>query len=776
MHRWLCVLLCLISFQIQAQTVWINGKVFDAESGEPIIGAAVSTHHFPDYAITDSLGVFHLLLPISNEYHIHIEAVGYSAYAYFLTLPADFQNIGLSPTQLELKQVVVESSLANAEYARQAVDMLSLKQSDLDIHRSQGLAQSLSHLPGINEIKSGVAISRPTIRGLSGTRILVADLGTKQEGQQWGSDHGLEIDQFAAENIEIIKGPASLLYGSEAMGGVIHLLAPVIPDKKWSGEVQGLARSNNDYLGATASIEGRKKSFFIKSRVTWAEFGDYRVPAESFIYLKRILPIENERLKNTAGKEFHTRTTIGYVTDKGSWKLTYSSYNQRAGMFVGIVGIPTVFNLASDSSTRNVDLPSANVIHQKTALNVVRRKRSGWLQWDSSFQENTRTELVKPHQDGYTPLSKTNTSLGLHLHSVQSNLRWHFNQKGNYRISAGLAASGMLNKRSGYEFLLPDYQQAQVGSYVYIEQQLPGSKWVKSFGLRYDVSVFSSSSFESYVYDANQIIVDTLERAAPLNRVFSNVSGSMGWSYLISEKSNLKINVGKSFRTPSAAELTINGIHHGTFRHEKGNGNLMAENGYQADLVFVHSSEKSQWKLSPFFNFFDGYIYLRPSAQFSELPGAGQLYQYEQNNALFWGGEVSYEVHLIPDLHTDIALEYVYSYNLDSHLPLPFSPPFQVKSNVLYEHNDLYFGTYMRWVATQTRTDRNEKVTPDYALADFVAGKEWEHWNISFQINNLFDRRYMNHLSVYRQLNLPEQGRNFVLSVKYSISSKQDNH
>jgi iron complex outermembrane receptor protein len=120
-----------------------------------------------------------------------------------------------------------------------------------------------------------------------------------------------------------------------------------------------------------------------------------------------------------------------------------------------------------------------------------------------------------------------------------------------------------------------------------------------------------------------------------------------------------------------------------------------------------------------------------------------------------------------------VALEYVYSYNLDSQLPLPFTPPFQVKSNVLYEYKETYIGTYMRWAAPQKRTDRNEKATMDYTLFDLVAGKEWEHWTLSFQINNVFNRRYLNHLSVYRQLNLPEQGRNFVLSVKFHFESKK---
>lgn len=773
MPKWLLGMLCFLTLHTHSQSVELRGRVVDASTNVPIMGAVVSTHHLPYFAVTDSVGFFTLVLSGAQEAHIHIEAVGYEAYAYFIQVPAPDQLIKLTPTLLELKQVVVESSLANAEYARQAVDMLSLKQSDLEIHRSQGLAQSLSHLPGINEIKSGVAISRPTIRGLSGTRILIADLGTKQEGQQWGSDHGLEIDQFAAENVEIIKGPASLLFGSEAMGGVIHLLPPVIPDKKWSGEVQTIGRTNNDYLASTAAIEARNKGLFVKSRITWAEFGDYRVPAESFVYLKRVLPIEDQRLKNTAGREFHTRTTIGLVNDRGSWKLTFSSYQQQAGLFMGIVGIPTVFNLASDSNFRNIDLPRADVHHYKTALNVVRRKKTGWLQWDSSFQDNRRTEYVQPHQEGYAPLAKTTTALDLHLQSLQSNLRWHMNQKGNYRFSYGLSASGMMNRRRGYEFLLPNYQQWQAGAYAYAEHQRPESRWVRSFGVRYDLSQFRSTAFQSFVYNEAQIISDTLQRSSSFEKNFSNVSASIGWSWLISEQKNFKINVGKSFRTPSAAELTINGIHHGTFRHEKGNAQLKAENGYQVDAVFVNSTGNSLWKISPFINYFDGYIYLRPAAQFSDLPGAGQLYEYQQNNAVFWGAEMSYEIHLIPQLHSDVALEYVYSYNLDSQLPLPFTPPFQVKSNVLYEYKETYIGTYMRWAAPQKRTDRNEKATMDYTLFDLVAGKEWEHWTLSFQINNVFNRRYLNHLSVYRQLNLPEQGRNFVLSVKFHFESKK---
>jgi iron complex outermembrane receptor protein len=266
------------------------------------------------------------------------------------------------------------------------------------------ISQNLSRLPGVNQLQTGVGISKPVIRGMSGTRILVSDLGLKQEGQQWGSDHGLELDPFGAEKIEVIKGPSTLLYGSDALGGVIRIQTPSIPEEGLSGENATLFRSNNNYIGNSLSINGKKGKWFGKARATWSEYGDYKVPAKSFTYLNRTLPIENERLKNTSGRDFHYQITGGYAGERGVTKLTWSHFHQRNGLFPGIVGIPTGSNVADDGDRRNVDLPQQNVDHYKLAVNSSINLSEGWLQFDAGVQRNERQELIQPHREGYAPL------------------------------------------------------------------------------------------------------------------------------------------------------------------------------------------------------------------------------------------------------------------------------------------------------------------------------------------------------------------------------------
>jgi iron complex outermembrane receptor protein len=243
-----------------------------------------------------------------------------------------------------------------------------------------------------------------------------------------------------------------------------------------------------------------------------------------------------------------------------------------------------------------------------------------------------------------------------------------------------------------------------------------------------------------------------------------------------SDKWNIKANASKSFRTPNAAELSINGIHHGTFRHEMGDPNLRAEQGYQLDVVMVRHEKESQWKFSPYINYFDGYIYLRPMAQFSTLPGGGQLYRYSQHDALFTGAEMAYEFHPLPPLHTEVAVEYVHSYNLNTGLALPFTPPLQFKSKINYEWENAWqpsLGVFVRNAFQQNQTDRNEKKTPGFTTVDLFGQVRWKYLECVVQLNNIFDVKYFNHLSVYRQLNLPEPGRNISVALKFPFQAKK---
>ena len=256
------------------------------------------------------------------------------------------------------------------------------------------LAQTLDKVAGIASINVGVGVSKPVIRGLSNNRILVLTDNVKQEGQQWGADHGLEVDQYDVEEIEILKGPASLQHGSDGLGGVINILPEKIPKKeKLTAVVLGNFRSNNLHGGGTARLAINLNNIFGSIRYSHQGFGDYSVPVDSFDYTFR-LPIQDRILKNTAGKE---RNISGFVGVLRSWGLTrfdVSHYWLDVGLFSGAVGIPRSYALTDDGNNRDMDEPRQSVRHLKAVLSQeVFLKDHQVLHLHFGFQENTRRSI-----------------------------------------------------------------------------------------------------------------------------------------------------------------------------------------------------------------------------------------------------------------------------------------------------------------------------------------------------------------------------------------------
>ncbi len=786
MRIWqLCLVLCIVlPTELRAQVNYLlKGEVRDAETRLPLEAAIIEIHETGRTTETDSTGKFEIELT-DGVFHIHALRAGYKAYSvYFKTdsIAAGLQ-IFLEPSQVESIEVLIESSVSRADYAHQSMDQINVSQRDLDKLRGAGLSQSLAAIPGLNVIQSGVAVAKPVIRGLSGNRIQVNELGLKQEGQQWGSDHGLEIDQFAVDQVEIVKGPSSILYGSDALGGVINILPLPKPEQGLAGSVNTMLRSNNDFAGASLVLEGAGKRAFFRARATGNSFGDYKVPADQFTYLNRTLDIQNNRLKNTAGREFHTSFATGLAGRLGSIRFTGTSYHQQAGLFPGIIGIPNNNLLREDGDKRNVGLPRQVTEHYKGIMNAVLNRENGWLQLDAGFQQNRRTEEARPHAHGFAPPDTSTIAHKLLLSTVQCNIRWHHNPVRNWRIIPGLSFSTQKNRRGGYEFLLPEFSNWNAGAYLFAEKELESKRSIFNMGIRFDAGGLHSMAFYSPIWNDQQQLTGYYERVGTANRFFKNLSGALGWSWLPQKGLNIKINLAKSFRMPNPAELLINGIHHGTFRHEQGDPSLQPENGYQVDLVLVKEGRNSYFKFSPYFNYFNGFIYLKPTANFSTLPDGGQVYRYSQNDAIFTGVECFAEYHPIKALHLEVNADYVHSYNVQTQLGLPFTPPLRVRFNAQFEApmegrriSDFYFGATSTFVSSQKNVDRNEKSNAAYSLVDAFAGASFtvgkEKIELKFSAFNLFDTKYINHLSIYKLLNLPEQGRNFnlILRIPFTI-------
>lgn len=771
-----------------AQSV-LKGKVTDP-SGEPLVGANIVIHELDKGMVTDLDGLFKFTGLRQADYHLHISYVGYEA----KTIAAhangdDLIVIELEPTSLELSEIVVESNHYKTGPKEHTLAMEIIDMEYLKKNRKGTLVNSLEDLPGVNAINTGVGISKPVIRGMSFNRVIVNDKGVKQEGQQWGTDHGLEIDMFEPGRVEVVKGPSSLMYGSDGLGGVLNIFPPSLPDPdSHRGAVQSIYKTNNQSISTSTSLEGNFSDKVYRFRFSTQDFGDYRVPATSFTYNNFNLPLYDNQLKNTAGNERNVTAMVGLKKNWGYSTLTVSNFHQNAGFFVGAIGIPRTYQLTPDGDNRNIDLPKQVINHFKVISNSNILLGKNWLELDLGYQNNYRQEQSNPHAHGKGPRPEGTQAHDLRLQSYSLNARYFVRLSERHSRIIGLQGQQQYNNRAGFEFLLPDFSSSSLGAFVFEEFSFK-KKLTTTAGLRFDYANRRIESYSEPVYSDELTIERYYQRNAEINADFYNVSGAVGMSYYPTRTFNAKLNLGTSFKVPTAAELSMNGIHHGTFRHEVGDSTLTSERGVQADLSLSYQRSNVSVVISPFVSWFGDFIYLAPTARFSSsldpdaFPEGGQVFQYRQNDAFFAGGELAAEYHPIEVIHLRAAYEYVYNYNLDTRLPLPFTPPASIFTELQYELESsmswldgVNLGVNYKKVFDQNRVDRNERTTPGYHLVGVSVGAEFVLSGYKpefvFTVLNLNNAKYYNHLSRYRLLNLPEQGRNFVISLNIPFAIK----
>jgi len=774
------LLFCLIllgSIGLNAQEIQLEGYVFDAEK-KPIEGVSVVLHELNRSTISGTQGQFSFGQLKAGHYHLHFYLIGYKSVTRTVRIKSVNEQLQVQMEQavVELRSAVIEESTTKADQREKSQTIDIVESKEMFRNGSTSFAKLLEKIPGVSSISTGTGISKPLIRGLGFNRVVVAENGIKQEGQQWGGDHGLEIDQFAVERVELVKGPSSLLYGSDGLGGVIHIRPAILPEKnKVQGAMMATGRSVNDFLGYSAMVSVNKKDNFIRFRFSSQDYADYKVPADSFTYNGYRLPIVNQRLKNTAGNERNFQLMGGIRRGWGFSTITYSRFAQRAGLFSGAHGIPRSYQLTDDGDKRNIDLPSQSTEHHKVISNTSILLRHSWLEIDLGYQYNLRREYSLPHVHGKGPQPSGNLELGLNLQTISGNVRYHFDLSERSRWVFGLSAQHQENKSEGFNFLIPAYRQTSAGAFAFYRHDFSEQLFFNA-GLRYDLGQIGTTRTLKPLYTDPETIAGYQEVSPQLNRHFGNWSGSSGISWIHNAKLNFKFNLGSSFRMPAPSELTANGIHHGTFRHEMGDATLKSERGYQSDLQVHYEGPNWFVTMSPFFNYFHDFIFLDPRPEFSTLPEAGLVYRYNQADALHFGGELQGDIHVLHALHLELTGQYVRGMNLESGYPLPFTPPMNIQLSMAYEwekagkyFQDMYTGMSVQYAARQNLTARNELETPGYCLLNFEAGTNLhlgtQTIKVAFNVQNLLNTKYLAHLNRYRILNLPEPGRNFMLSI-----------
>ena len=750
------LLACVVSSVAQSLT----GRVLDADSQEPLPGATLYLPDLKTGATTDDQGQYRLYNLPRSQFLVQVKSLGYATKAVTIDLSKTTRfDFSLQVSALETSEIVVTGSAFTSDQSRNSVPVVPLENNSVSTAGSGNLANALTAAPGVSTISTGASIGKPVIRGLSYSRIVTVSDGIRQEGQQWGDEHGLEIDEFSADRIEVLKGPASLLYGSDALGGVIHILEPVPPPPGLiRGQLQTHYSTNNGLSANSLLLEGNHDGTVWRARGTYKNAAPFRTPAE--------------RVVNSGFREINGEAMVGLNRRWGYLHLLASQWDGRLGMTTGerdstgalLAGdghLPT----ADELTSRTPDLPYQNVVHQKISFlnNIILGKSQ--LRVNAGWQKNVRQEY-----------ESTNPGLWMELQTGTADVVYYFPQPDSMSgFEAVLGGHGMIqvNKNLGTDYLIPAYRLADAGGFFSVKKNLPRTTF--NAGIRFDGRTLQSDA----------LTIATELRFPALERTYTAISGSVGATWLADSTWNFRMNIGRGYRAPNLSELSSNGVHEGAFRYEVGNPDLKAETSWQTDIGISAESGQVSASLDAFFNAIQNFIVANHTPGDSIFIDGNRLpvYRFTQHNASLYGLECSIDFHPWDHLHFENSFSLVIGENNSTGRPLPYIPPAHMVNELRYTFStrkssrisepSLHIALVSNW-----RQERiGEFETPTAGSITIQGGASCairvhkQSITAFVIIRNLTDKQYDNHLSRIKQFGVHEMGTNvtFGLQVPFGI-------
>lgn len=644
-----------------------------------------------------------------------------------------------------LDQVIVSTAFNKI----QSQNVMKVEHTNLKKIQQKGvstLIEGLATIPGVSQISTGTSIGKPVIRGLSGNRVLVYSQGVRIENQQFGDEHGLGLNDAGVESVEVIKGPASLLYGSDALGGVLYLNPEKFADagtfkthfnQKFFSNTLG----SNSSLGFKTSTENWK--FLVRG--TYNTHSDYKIasPVQS-----STSGAKEDRVTNTRYQESDFKTGIGYSNSKISTVFRYN-YNNLD------LGIPEE-GIGEQTTDKNTTYPKQGIFNHILSLNNIFFFEKSKLDFDLGYISNDRSEF----EDSDVAV------LRMKLNILNYNVKYHFPKIGEFETIVGIQGMNQTNTNSGEEYLIPDATTNDFGVFgtgIY--------EWgtnALQAGLRFDNR---SISTKAYGISGNEGSFDAIDKS------FDSFNASLGYKTNLTTDLNLRLNLASGFRAPNLAELTSNGVHEGTNRYEIGNPDLNTEQNFQTDLNLEYKSGHFEFFVNGFFNHINDFIYTSPTGVIIE---ENAVFKYIQNDAKLYGGEIGLHFHPHPLdwLHYETSFESVTGKKQDgNYLPLipanNWNNTFRGEFNIKNWLEEGFATLNISSTFNQNNVSGFETETDGYTLLNLGIGGKLKLGKTALEIhlnaNNLLNKEYTSHLSRLKTDGIPNIGRNIVLGLNFNI-------
>jgi len=618
------------------------------------------------------------------------------------------------------------------------VDKLNF--NDINPIIKQYISNSISKLPGVSIISTGAGIGKPSIRGLSFNRVVVLNQGMRLENQQWGEEHGLALSSSGVNSVEVVKGPLYVLYGSDAMGGVLY----IEPEKYLTSDdleidYTGIYNSNYSGFSNNLGLKGSSENFSYMLRADITDNGNYSSP--------------DGEIENTWFKQNDFKAGVAYQTEKFQSDLRFSMSETE-------VGIPHMEEGHDDHDDHDDHEEDGHDDHDDHGEeDHYQEINHTTLTWKNTFdmgndhtlditlgrQLNERKEFGGHEEEGHDDHDdhegheEGEAELDMELETTSIDIKLTMPQSDDLNLIIGTSLLNQENKNFGHETLIPDAEKKDFGLFALGQFDIDDTSQAL-IGVRYDNrSISSESSSNDY----------------------SNFNGSLGFKKDFGN-STLRINLSSGFRAPDLIELYADGSHHGSFQYKKGNINLEAEESLQTDLSYQINNDNSIVSFDLFYNDISDYIYLNPSSMFED---GLRVYDYMQQDSKLYGGEIHLNKNTSIDwLSYYTSIEYVFAESMDGEA-LPFISPLTLNQvfNIDFGNN---YSVEIDFIAKakQSRVSMFEEETDGYSVLNLSGNYKTEFMtndlNLFWRISNVFDKEYYDHLSRLKTAGIEEMGRN----------------
>lgn len=740
----ICFLLVNINFLHANENHSVKGTVVDASNEREMLpGVNVYIASINRGTTTDSEGKFTFDNLPEGRYEINISFIGYTAQNITVNVPESRQNIRvfLQPTFIDITEVVVTASPNRSAVNYQSSQVYST--SELVRRTSVSLGEMLDGEPGLSSRSFGGGPARPVIRGFDGERVVVLENGERMgDIQSTAPDHAITLDPLGMSRVEVVRGPASLLYGSSAMGGVINIFTEDAPTQWKSGLSGGTAihgATNNNLYSQSAGLVYGTENHAFAGRLIYRTASDAQTPDGS--------------LPNTQMDSY-----------SGSLGWGFKGNNIRGGIsgryYQNDYGVP---EFAAATDPENPDLFIEEEPEMEVRIHRWNAQANFNLTLNGFFDEiESRTSFSHSVQEeGEQDVPYEELELEIITTTVSSSLLFH-HQAFSFFDRGVIGAN--LHRRyqmvDGLEAYHPGEDIYNLALYTF--QEIPFSE-----RLRMQIGVRAENEWLSSV--ENRYFTEE-ERTED---VTLNVVGSLGLNFRPFTGWEMGLQFARAHRNATILERYADGWHAGATRVELGDPTLTSEHGLGVDFFTKYSGTRMQFEVAGFYNRINNFIALYTLSQEEaaevdyrvqpdrEFP---QTVQFFGTDAELMGLEFKSSIYLVKGLRFDLGVDYVHANRLDKDgQPLPFIPPFRSTLGLLYNLNNLTVGSSVRLVGAQNRVPDDELPTDGYALLRFEAGYRFHIGNfgmhtINLRVDNALNTAYQDHMSVTRRYKDPVKG------------------